>query len=636
MGTSRVRVERRENRNSMETEERRRRGGSAKSSKKGGRCAKLRAAEEEARGREKVKERLREKLELERRALAVVERLLEDSVAEDFLIDCARFITPANYKDTVEERFIAKLCGYPLCPNKLGKIPSQQYKISTKTNRVYDITERKCFCSNFCYKASKEYELQISKTPLWLRQHESPPQIRLLKKGDGGSSGKEVMLSERRFNEEDIENLQAAPSEDLPDSQHGSAGGDCSQSSESDPKQDFVSTVVSQQQKLRVHWADLPKHTDEDGNQTEHLQIQNPEKWGEVRGEQEWMELCADNDASPEDQSVDEAMVKLNECRVSERVIPNTDVPVNTQTEVTSSPTASFMGTKPSAGSKQASSTPTGVPSNSPCLSITQVGMSRKGAAGLRDLLKKHAGEVNPDSVRLNLLECLKRTLKEWCTDETLSFLYGADHSLGSPFGDLKETKEEELDVDDLEDDDDDDMTEPGAEEQKRPLAAGPDYETLQKEMEQLQLRVSEFYKGTWILPEEEQELSAHKLTVQDPASTGPVLPLIDSQAQDLIQKRITVEKLSSCLRNIVGPVGLAMSDISTDLNNLVRTLRFTNANIIHKTPEWTLIAVVLLHLSVVHHRRHTLTSRHTFKFKHTLKQSLHSSSSAFSGKSLT
>lgn len=35
-----------------------------------------------------MEERLREKLELEKRALKVVERLLEDSVAEDFLIDC--------------------------------------------------------------------------------------------------------------------------------------------------------------------------------------------------------------------------------------------------------------------------------------------------------------------------------------------------------------------------------------------------------------------------------------------------------------------------------------------------------------------------------------------------------------------
>lgn len=29
-----------------------------------------------------------------------------------------------------------------------------------------------CFCSNFCYKASKEFELQISKAPLWVRQDE--------------------------------------------------------------------------------------------------------------------------------------------------------------------------------------------------------------------------------------------------------------------------------------------------------------------------------------------------------------------------------------------------------------------------------------------------------------------------------
>lgn len=35
-----------------------------------------------------MKEKLREKLDLEKRALKVVERLLEDSVAEDFLIDC--------------------------------------------------------------------------------------------------------------------------------------------------------------------------------------------------------------------------------------------------------------------------------------------------------------------------------------------------------------------------------------------------------------------------------------------------------------------------------------------------------------------------------------------------------------------
>lgn len=43
-----------------------------------------------------MKEKLREKLELEKRALRVVERLLEDSVTEEFLIDCVGFTNVYN------------------------------------------------------------------------------------------------------------------------------------------------------------------------------------------------------------------------------------------------------------------------------------------------------------------------------------------------------------------------------------------------------------------------------------------------------------------------------------------------------------------------------------------------------------
>lgn len=42
--------------------------------------------------REAIKEALRQKLELERKAMQVVERLLEDSVTEEFLIDCVSHI----------------------------------------------------------------------------------------------------------------------------------------------------------------------------------------------------------------------------------------------------------------------------------------------------------------------------------------------------------------------------------------------------------------------------------------------------------------------------------------------------------------------------------------------------------------
>ncbi|KAM9322316.1 putative RNA polymerase II subunit B1 CTD phosphatase rpap2 [Pholidichthys leucotaenia] len=601
----------------METEERRKSPGSNKTSKKGGKRVKALTAEEEAQRREMVKEKLREKLELERTALKVVERLLENSVTEDFLVDCAKFITPANYKDTVEERSIAKLCGYPICPNKLGKIPTQQYKISTKTNRVYDITERKCFCSNFCYKASKEFELQISKTPLWLRQHESPPEIKLLKKGDCGSSGEEVILSQRCLKKQDIENPVDAP----PGDRHSDV-------SDGEQEQDFVSTMISQQQRPRVHWGDLPRRTDEDHDkiqrrkkqtcerqeeENEYSQSGNTESKGiiresveknektEIRPVAEYSEmhidcseqLVQDKKELPQEPDVEETTAKINLCTLSEKGTVNSRLSVDskTPTEKKHHPSSSLSATDENSHKT--------APPNQTGLSITQVGMSKRGAAGLRDLLENYGHKTKPDSVRLNLLEHLRRTLREWCTEETLKFLYGSHHSLGSSYADIKEEQEDdekeekELDEDDLEDE----VAVGDAVEQKRPSAPAPDYETLRKETKQTELRVREFYKGTWVLPGEEEEPNGNKVTDRDQSRKDPALPLIDSNAQHIIQKRITVEKLSSCLRNIVGSLHLTMSDISSDLNNLVRTFRFTNTNIIHKTPEWTVIAVVLLHL---------------------------------------
>ncbi|XP_074506873.1 putative RNA polymerase II subunit B1 CTD phosphatase rpap2 [Sebastes fasciatus] len=637
----------------MATEERSRSGVSGKTSKKDGKGVKEPTAEEEARRREIVMEKLREKLDLEQIALKVVERLLEDSVAEDFLVDCARFIVPANYKDTVEERFIAKLCGYPICSKKLGKIPTQKFKISTKTNKVYDITERKCYCSNFCYKASREFELQISNTPLWLRQHESPPEIILMKKGNGGSSGEEVRLLERRLEEDDVENP-----EDPHSSQQGSAAAGLghSESSDTEQEQDFVSSVVSQRQGPRVHWGDLPKRTDGDTKgdrgkmerrkkqrrdggekEAEGRQSRGAESEGKMREDENQQEslpcetevgtdaekrLHAFNtdkpngEQAPEEKglpcesSLEEATAKLNLYNLSETVTHSAPPPVDstaTQAEHTHLLTSPPCEDSNSSTESKLSSTSINTnqdghdaaSTSQPGLNITQVGMSKRGAAGLRDLLKNHTAGAKPDSFRLNLLECLRRTLKDWSTDETLKFLYGVEHSLSSPFTDVKEEKEvEELDEDDFEDEvTDEDAEGVDAGVQKQPSAAAPDYRTLQQETQQLDLRIREFYKGTWILPEEVEEPQGNKVTVQDQSTKDPALPLVDSHAQHLIQKRITVEKLTSCLRNIVGPLRLTMSDVSTDLNNLVKTFRFTNTNIIHKTPEWTLLAVVLLHL---------------------------------------
>ncbi|CAN9503200.1 unnamed protein product [Ophioblennius macclurei] len=579
---------------------------SIQKSGKGGKHSKTLTAEEEARRREAIKETLREKLELERRAVKVVERLLEDSVSEDFLLDCAKFITAANYKDTIEERVISKMCGYPICPNKLGKIPTQQYKISTKTNKVYDITERKCFCCNFCYKASKEYEMQISKTPLWLRRDESPERIKLLKKGDGGSSGEEVMLKERRLKEEDIENPSATHPEDPHSSQLpvGDASQSDSDASDGEQEQDFVSSVVSQEQRPRVHWGELPKRADEDKTvergRTERGKKKGKSNPGQAGVNEETKDSRAhETDIRPncekqqhrinpdpasshaDDPDVEEVVADIDLCSLEEKV---------TQALMDADSIATEAGidlTTPKEVKKPVSSTVTvlnkdSASPNQSNFNITQVGMSRRGAAGLQDLLKSHNKQVKTQSLRHNLITYLKRTLNDWCTDETLKFLYGANHPVGSPFADVKEEEREELDEDDLED-------EPPA-VGKRPSAAAPNYDSLRRETEQLELRVREFYQGTCSLPE---EVNGNK----DQKVRDPSLPLTDSQAQHVIQKKITVEKLSNCLRNLVGPLHLTMSDVSTHLNNLVRTFRLTNTNIIHKTPQWTLIAVILLHL---------------------------------------
>lgn len=59
-------------------------------------------------------------------------------------------------------------------------IPQQKYVISLSNKKVYDITERKNFCSGDCYKASNFVKEQMLTSPLWLRDQEDIPEFRLL------------------------------------------------------------------------------------------------------------------------------------------------------------------------------------------------------------------------------------------------------------------------------------------------------------------------------------------------------------------------------------------------------------------------------------------------------------------------
>lgn len=105
----------------------------------------------------------------EEKAHKIVTRLAVETIDTEVLISIIKYIEPYHYEEIVEERFLSKICGYPICEKVLKKVPSQKYQISSKLNKVYDLGDRKRYCSAQCYKSSKYLETQVSSVPIWLR-----------------------------------------------------------------------------------------------------------------------------------------------------------------------------------------------------------------------------------------------------------------------------------------------------------------------------------------------------------------------------------------------------------------------------------------------------------------------------------
>lgn len=265
-----------------------------------------------------------------------------------------------------------------------------------------------------------------------------------------GSLGEEVILLEKRLQEKDIED----PQPEHPHSSELFSAEDDLNHIDRAQEQEFISRVFSQPQGPRVHWDSLPEHT-------------------KVM-------------SSSEEPSVEEATSVMSVCSLLE---DPASPPLVDSDPMTSPPSKENKG-HPSTGDLTS-------------LKITQVGVSKKGAAGLQDLLKKQSGA---EFLHQNLLMCLRSTLKDWCTESTLDLLYDADHPPGSTsFTDAGGEQEEELDEDDLDDEGAEGIDAAGP--RKAPSSV-PDFETLRKNTQELELRVREFYKGTWTLPDEEEKVS--------------------------------------------------------------------------------------------------------------------------------
>lgn len=351
-----------------------------------------------------------------------------------------------------------------------------------------------------------------------------------------------MVLSERCLQEKDIEDPLATQAEDLLGSGRHSAAANISHSDGSDmeEEQEFVSSVVSQGRGRRtVHWDDLPDHKDRDKPEQGSVQQQETQtsepsmedqrvKCGDAMPteDENRLKLHSCKSAVNEDvdnqhlslnavntngdkisQDVENATQSLHLCSLSNvapRLVDSaavkTDGPAcadaRRTTESELLPSAWLVDGNPDSH-QAASANP----------NISQVGMSKRGVAALRDLLRCYGAAAKPDTIRLKLLGGLRRTFEEWCTAATQEFLYGSSCPHCVPPPKVSNGKEEEeLDEDDLADDATTDEDGQGA------SAKVPDYEKLREEVQQQEQRVRGFYKGTWSPSERVEDTPGEKV----------------------------------------------------------------------------------------------------------------------------
>lgn len=158
-----------------------------------------------------------------KRAAQVVEDLLEGPLSEEWLLGVLHELSQQDYQDAVEERAILLLCGYPLCNKKITQMPKQKYHICMKTKKVYDITHRKQYCSNACYRASVFLKAQLWDGPLWLRDEaEASAKYKIYREEEHrvqgvvkDGRGDEVDLGHKRVTKKETEEVPESKPEDI-------------------------------------------------------------------------------------------------------------------------------------------------------------------------------------------------------------------------------------------------------------------------------------------------------------------------------------------------------------------------------------------------------------------------------------
>lgn len=175
-----------------------------------------------------------------RQVLVIADRFSRNPVSFTMLASAIPWLEREQYDNIAVERNANGNCGYILCPNPLGDQISQVYRINSNTRRVFDLTHRKHFCSDWCYSASCYVRKQIPTEPGWCRPHggKGAVNLTLLPKHARSSPGKLVLDGLRR--------LHVSVQDEPFDNESDTDQSDSKASSVSDPSEsDVVSSYSS-------------------------------------------------------------------------------------------------------------------------------------------------------------------------------------------------------------------------------------------------------------------------------------------------------------------------------------------------------------------------------------------------------
>ncbi|CAH0699366.1 unnamed protein product [Spodoptera exigua] len=538
--------------------------------------------------KEQIRQAILKKRECNAKAQQIVESLLEPSVTETYFLQCLPDINQTHFEDIFEERSIIHLCGYPICPKTLSKkdIPKQKYRISLKTNKVYDITARKNFCSNTCYNAAMFVKKQMLTSPLWFREYEVIPKFHLLKLDAVGSMGEEVdvtLIERVKISENktftsinDFTNAslnEMGPSMDKQTNEETSTDKQL-EGVDSNYQADVIKAIASINEGIEN--IDLNGNDNKNTSDTQSVSDSSQEK----------KETEADKKVSLDS-------TKPEEDKPTNKVVKPKTNPLNIVGEIIE---------KPERKIDPILTTPVNIPNiekeNKPSKKVVQ--KKQPLVTALTIEVEKCLGEwFTLDTLLLLFGEEKVREMvadKGDCIREYLNN-YAKGIFYNSNVYDQYQALCKKLNMLELEDRKFDNQT---LKRETKPL---PDYTMLQEESKKMQLKVKAFFSGELEVPEPVAEDPIQSSDLVDEENTTN-LPLVDKNSQNALRRRIVCQHLNKALPDILRSLGLLSLSISSDIRLLVNTFNLKANNIMFKPIQWTLIAIIFIKLLSLRDKR--------------------------------